>query len=504
MAKKLNNTAKRTEQIKKRAAAFAAFHAGDFTKSSSLGFEILGDSWKDTDLVGLVGIANSKLGNTIIADRYLRKALKTDPSRNAWRYALAESLMQENRLDEALVEYERVIADGEQSQLPVIGKAAVLERRGDYEGVRALVSPHITTDETGFAASMFAIVLNKEKDWLGTIDLLKPWIARPNTDPRVLMSMSRTISQAYEQTDQIPLAFDSISESNRLCAKPYDRDAYENMIDDLIATYSPQNMEMLAKASEPNERPVFVASMPRSGSTLVEQIIHAHPQGFGAGEVSELVHLTQSLPKRLKSIQPYPDCLGDWNPQDATSSQSWYLEKMKQHEGSSKRIVNKNLDNWLHLGLVDLALPGSKIIHVSRDPMDNGFSIFMAALHTGVYPWSTDLANIGHVLKMHSKLMDHWKSVLNNEILEVQYEELVASPEEWIRKIIGFIGLEWDNACLEFHTVSRDVNTLSYDQVRRPIYSSAVSRWKKYDQYLGPLRETVQTEHEPSDTDPPE
>ena len=446
---------------------------------------------KDAELVGLVGIALSKLGVASEAERYLARALRTDPRRVAWRFALAEAYFQGNRLDEAVVEFDRVIAVDSSASLPVVSKAAVLERRGDYEAVRRLVGPHVDSDATGYAASILGLALAHDAEWAAVIDLLGPWVARPMVDARVRMSMCRTIARAHEHTGSIEAAFDAISEGNRLCAHPHTPEQFEAKIDDLIATYSPQNMAILARASNPDPRPVFIASMPRSGSTLVEQIIHAHPRGFGAGEITDLVELVHALPGRLRSLQEYPDCLGDWSAAHADAAQRWYLDRLATQDRSADRVVNKHLDNWMHLGLVRLALPGARVIHVTRDPMDNGFSIFMAAMNSFAYPWSTDLAHIGHAYRMHTRMMRHWHEVFGDDLLVVPYEQLIADPDRWIRRIIGFLGLDWDDACLAFHTAERDVHTLSYDQVRRPIYSSAVGRWRKYESLLAPLRSAL-------------
>lgn len=156
-------------------------------------------------------------------------------------------------------------------------------------------------------------------------------------------------------------------------------------------------------------------------------------------------------------------------------------------------MVNKHLDNDLHLGLISLMLPGAKVIWCRRDPMDNGLSIFMAAMHTDVYPWSTDLTHIGHAIRMHDRLMEHWRDTLDIELLEIRYEDLVENPGRWSRKLIEFVGLEWDERCTEFHKAKRDVATLSYAQVTQPIYTSAVRRHERYAEHLGDLRRALES-----------
>ena len=478
--------------LNKRSQAVEAFRRGEFDRVLQLGRELTAMSPDDTEMVALVGMAASKAGNTALAERNLRAALGHDPDRTDWRFSLAEALFQAGRFDESIAEYDRVIAADPGEVLPIVGKAVVLEKRGDYEQVRALLEPVVERDGSGFAASTLALLHNHERDWRATVELLAPWIGRPQMDSRVRMSMCRTIARAYEGLDEIGPAFDAVVLSNRLMAdKPYDPRRFESQIDRLIDAFAPDRLPQFARATSPTDLAVFVASMPRSGSTLCEQVIHAHPHGFGAGEISDFAELARSLPKRIGTIQPFPDCLRAWTTAHADAAQKRYLERLRGYDPDASRIANKHLGNYLELGLIWLVLPGAKVIHVRRDPMDNGFSIFMAAMNPAICPWSTDLAHIGHAFRQYRRLMDHWRSALDLDILEIRYEQFVAEPEDHIRRIISFLGLEWDDACLAFHEAERDVHTLSYDQVRQPIYSSAVERWRKYESHLGPLRDAL-------------
>ena len=197
------------------------------------------------------------------------------------------------------------------------------------------------------------------------------------------------------------------------------------------------------------------------------------------------------LPASLASFQGYPDCLGDWTQAHADRLSAGYLQSLQRMAPGAQRVTNKHLDNWRQLGMVALLFPGARVVHCSRHPVDNGLSIFMAAMNSRVYPWSTDLADIGFAYRQYERLMRHWHETLDLEILDVQYEDLVADPEPWIRRIIEFTGLPWDDQCLRFHESTRDVMTLSYDQVRRPIYASAVKRYEKYRAHLGPLEQAL-------------
>jgi hypothetical protein len=141
--------------------------------------------------------------------------------------------------------------------------------------------------------------------------------------------------------------------------------------------------------------------------------------------------------------------------------------------------------------MIALLFPHARVIHCQRDPMDNCFSIYMAAMNPEAHPWATDLANLGLAYRQYERLMAHWKQTLDLEILDVQYEKVVTDPDTWIRRIIDFCGLPWDERCLRYYEAGRDVMNLSYDQVRRPIYKSADQRYRKYEAHLGPLEQAL-------------
>ena len=471
----------------KREQARGAFRAGHHGRAFSLGLELLKKTPRDAAMLEIVGVSASKIGRLDAAEKHLRAALKLGPARATLHQALAETYHQQNRLDEAICEYDRAIALAPNETHPIAGKAALFERRGDAQGAIELLMPALARDTTGYIASVLATALQSLGRHAETIDLLKKHVERPDLDVHVRASICRSIAKAYEKEGDYDAAFEALESSNRLNAVRFDRVAYERDIDGFIATFSAENLAMLPRPSRTSDRPVFVACMPRSGSTLAEQVIHAHPKGHGAGEIRDFDELVEQLPTLLGSIQVYPDCLGDWSAAHADRLAARYLDALRTYSPAASRVVNKHLDLWRQLGMAALLFPSAKVVHTRRDPMDNCFSIYMAAMSTATVPWSTDLADIAFVYRQHERLMAHWRDTLDLDIHEMSYELFVADPEPAIRAIIDHAGLAWDDRCLRFHESKRDVDTLSYDQVRRPVYRSAVGRWKLYEKHLTPL-----------------
>jgi hypothetical protein len=170
-----------------------------------------------------------------------------------------------------------------------------------------------------------------------------------------------------------------------------------------------------------------------------------------------------------------------------------YLQRLRATAPSAERIIDKRLENFRYVGLIHLALPNARIVHVRRDPLDTCISCFSILFMHNYQPFSYDLAELGRYYRANAALMEHWREVLPSEqMLEVQYEELVVNFEPLARRIVAYCGLEWDAACLEFHKTKRPVWTASVIQVRQPIYRSSIGRWKAYEDMLRPLSEALE------------
>jgi hypothetical protein len=219
---------------------------------------------------------------------------------------------------------------------------------------------------------------------------------------------------------------------------------------------------------------------------LVEQILATHPKVYGAGELNDFEAVVAS-------------CRGSDGTRSGLGSKELreigvrYLQRVRATAIGAKRITDKMLANYRYAGLIHLALPNARIIHVCRDPLDTCLSCFSTLFTHNNQPFSYDLAELGRYYRAYTALMEHWREVLSLEqMLEVQYEELVVNFEPLARRILAYCGLEWDAACLEFHKTQRPVWTASGIQVRQPIYRSSVGRWRPYEDMLRPLSEALE------------
>jgi len=241
-----------------------------------------------------------------------------------------------------------------------------------------------------------------------------------------------------------------------------------------------------------DERPVFIIGMPRSGSTLVEQIISSHPDIYGAGEVKYLSRALGQLRDRFPSLPKYPPMMEKITPAQLEIVGKNYLAALSNGSGNAKRITDKLLTNYFFVGLIHLLYPKAKFIHTARDPIDTCLSGF-TKLFKDDMPHSYDLGELGRYYGKYRELMEHWARVLPKGTMKtVVYEDVVADTEKEARALIEFLGLEWNDKCLEFHKSDRPVKTASVAQVRKPIYKTAVKRWKKYGDGLKPLADAIE------------
>ena len=242
----------------------------------------------------------------------------------------------------------------------------------------------------------------------------------------------------------------------------------------------------------PDERPVFIVGMPRSGSTLVEQIVSSHPDIYGAGEVKYLSMAMSRARDRFPSLPKFPQMMEKITPAQLGIVADSYLKLLTKSSGDAKRVTDKLLTNYFFVGLIHLLFPNAKIINTQRDPVDTCLSGF-TKLFKDDMPHSYDLGELGRYYGKYREMMEHWDKVLPKGVLKtVQYEDVVADTEKEAKALIEFLGLKWDPKCVDFHKSDRPVKTASVAQVRKPIYNTSVKRWMKYGKGLQPLVDAIE------------
>jgi tetratricopeptide (TPR) repeat protein len=244
------------------------------------------------------------------------------------------------------------------------------------------------------------------------------------------------------------------------------------------------------KFGDPSSVPVFIIGMPRSGTTLVEQILASHPRVFGAGELHELQNLATTI--RAPTGTEFPEVVAAMSGEQLRELGVSYLRAIQRRGPRAERITDKMPANFMWAGLITLVLPNARIIHTRRDPRDTALSCFSILFEAG-QDHTYDLAELGRYIRAYQNLMEHWRTMLPAGVmLDVQYEEVVGNLEVEARRIVAHCGLDWNDACLAFYKTERSVRTASATQVRQPIYQSSVGRWRRYEDQLQPLLQALQ------------
>jgi tetratricopeptide (TPR) repeat protein len=242
----------------------------------------------------------------------------------------------------------------------------------------------------------------------------------------------------------------------------------------------------------PARDPIFIVGLPRSGSTLLEQILASHCAVEGTAELPDIIALSRSLGGREHEHQAtrYPEILTELSSQKLRELGESYLASTRIQRGNLPFFIDKMPNNFLHIGLIHLILPNAKIIDARRHPMANCFSAYKQLFAQG-QTFTYDLTDVGHYYRNYVKVMDHWDEVLPGRVLRVQYEELVADPETHIRRLLNYCELSFEDQCLRFYETERAVRTPSAEQVRQPIYTEGLEQWRHFEAHLAPLKDAL-------------
>ena len=295
-------------------------------------------------------------------------------------------------------------------------------------------------------------------------------------------------------------AFNQYNLGNQLQSKltPYNQKKNDEIVSKTIEIFNINFINKLKSESvnDNNRTPIFIVGMPRSGTSLIEQILDSHQSIYGAGELKDLSESLESNVKKLSNEQNL-DFIGKAKKSFFEEVCNDYLNKVWELSPNSKYISDKMPGNFFNIGSIYLAFPHAKIIHSMRDPMDSCFSNF-TKLFKDDMRFTYNQENIGNYYKDYHTIMEHWRKVLPSDfICHMKYEDMINDTEKEARRLTSFIGLDWDPNCLKFYDNNRNVKTASMMQVRKPIYKSSLARWKNFTKHLKPLYNKVKSYREP-------
>ena len=366
-----------------------------------------------------------------------------------------------------------------------LSRAFVLAGSGDAKAAWTLLEPLMNNPALSERVTILYLQIStrigrerEAAEW--ALRHLSRSIFPPVERPQLLFALANVLDRLGRYDE----AFDQVRAARQLLHIPYDPAEHERGITTRIESFCAANMAALPRATHSDRRPVFIVGMPRSGTSLVEQILSSHPEVYGAGELEDLL----SIASRVGGAggRNYPHTLARLDSPILNRLSQGYLDRINSLNSTARFVTDKMPLNFLELGLIELMFPGSRIIHCVRDPLDTCLSCYMTDIAAGV-TFARDLPTLAAYYRQYERLMDHWKSVLSIPILDVRYEDVVEDLEGQTRRLLQFMKLPWDDRCLTFHQNRRGVATASREQVRRPLYASSVGRWKHYRSQLAEL-----------------
>jgi tetratricopeptide (TPR) repeat protein len=437
-----------------------------------------------------LGIMSRELGELDEAASSIRRAIALQPAFAQAHCELGAVLNLQGQPEDGRASVNRALELGPDRADSWVQLGKVRQTLGEMDLARAAFLRALELDpRSGVAVHLLSGLLSLNEEAAGN-HAAREHISRLAADvdqmrPAVRDLAMFAMSKLLEDQGDYDGAFALMAQANALVRArlSFDIAEAERRLEAVARVFDRPWLERLENSGCDSNRPIFIVGMPRSGTTLVEQIISAHPQVFGAGELPNLPRAIEASHGR----STYPGWARTMRIDDGLALAQAYLASLPPSPSGEVRVTDKMLRNFEHLGLIHLFLPNARIIHCRRDPRDVCLSCFAAGFHQGPR-FTFDLVELGRFWRAYDRLMAHWRAVLPpGRMLEVPYEDVVEDVEAWARRLIAHCELGWDDACLRFYESGRPVHTASLVQVRQPIYASSVGRWRRFARHLGPL-----------------
>jgi tetratricopeptide (TPR) repeat protein len=443
--------------------------------------------------------ARSNLGRLLVDQGQLeeglaqcREVVRLRPDSAAARVNLGKALTVLGRLDEAEASYREAVRLRPDLAAGHAGLAGVLEQLGDFEGLVASLREAVRLNPRH--AGALARLATRLKGALPEPDrdVIEALLADHGLPPEDRWPLLFGLAHVLDARGEFDRAAALTAQANALQladfrkrGRGYDPAAHRAFVDQLVEAFNPAFFDRVRGFGHESERPVFVVGLPRTGTSLVEQVLASHPQVFGAGELRLALETFNALPWATGRDVSLQDCLDHLDRDAVRRLAHRHLDALAALNRTADRVVDKMPENTLYLGLLADLFPRASFIHCRRDVRDVALSCWMT--HFGHVRWSCDPDHIASRIAESRRLTGHWRRVLPVPVYEFDYEAMVADPERVSRELVAHCGLDWDPSCLDFHATRRPVRTASVAQVRRPVYASSVGRWKNYEQPLAAL-----------------
>ena len=439
-----------------------------------------------------LGQALTALGRLGEAEAAARRLISIEPDNPQNWITIATVSTRLMRQEEALAAYEqaaRLQPDGVRLRMSIGHVQKTLGRRADSE---ASYKTALAMDP-GIAEAYWSLADLKNYTLSDAeVEAMQGLLITDKRDRSNEAQLHFALGKAFEQRERYAEAFTHYARGNSLrrLDAPFDIGEFERRSARIRAFFDREFFARRAGSGDPSPAPIFIVGLPRSGSTLIEQILASHSRVEGTMELPNILNITGQFDDMVASRDGYPESVDTAPNNVLTALGSRYLQEIEPLRSGLDHFTDKLPNNFSHIGLIHAILPNATIIDARRNPMDCCFSVFKQHFAEG-QAFSYDLGDLGRYYRCYVSLMDHWDTVLPGKVVHVQYEDLVCDPEVHIRRLLDQCGLPFEAACLDFHQTRRSVRTASAEQVRQPIYSSGVGYWRHFETELQPLRQAL-------------
>ena len=435
-----------------------------------------------------------RLGRVTEAERFYNEAIRLKPEASQPRYNLATLLVSENRADQAVAQYQVALSLNPNSSDTLNNLGSLLVERGNVEEGAALFDRALRI--TPRKAGIYHNLARAKKFEQGNpmVEAMEELCTGADLSIQERIQLHFALGKVYADVQQYQDASRHLVVGNSLkrSVVPYNEAATLSAFGRLTKIFTREMIEKCIQKRNTTALPIFILGMPRSGTTLVEQILASHPLVTGSGEFVQIEKaFTAILPgQQLSSV--FPDIMQRLSGERLHKLGKACVRSMQLLGPQAAHVTDKSISNFMLAGLIHLSLPKARMIHIRRDPIDTCLSCFSTLFADDSQPFTYDLGEVTRYYNYYRTTMAHWRRVLPTEILlDIDYEDIVNDFEPNVRRLLDYCGLVWNDACLAFHKSNRSVKTASSVQVRQPIYKTSVGRWHGYISLIGSVRRTL-------------
>lgn len=445
------------------------------------------------DALNNLAQAQRRLGRLEQARQTLERLLALRPDTASVRYALGDVRQKLGDVDGAIGDFQLALRLNPEDRRIRLGLGDAYESAGKFKQAKMQYLTVLNREPNSPLALAKLLQLREgepDAEWVRRAQTLADDPATPE-DGRIRLNVA--LGYYHDRQREYRDAFQRLRAGYDIQAErePFDSAGYSRAIDSLIETLTTDFYAEAPTSGIDSSRPIFIVGMPRSGTTLTEQVLASHSQVAAGGELSMLLKVSYQIRELSAERLPYPPGLRSMSRVGLRQMARRYLEHLDKISDTAAHVTDKLPFNFMHLGVIALLFPNARIIHCRRQPLDNCLSCYFTSFADQIR-FANRLDTLGRYYLDYERLMRHWQAVLPVEIFELRYEDMIDDTEARIRALLEHCGLPWEDACLKFYETRRGVRTPSRWQVRQPIYRGSVERWRNYEAELEPLRRILE------------